>query len=448
MNGTPSLFETARRKKPGNRRFSGAGRLLCMAAAALWFCAGLPAHGQTPDEPGDPNVPQQLQDVEKQLDSATTRTQNLEKTAKELSTETEALSKRLIAIASKIQAREAQITAGEERLKKLAFEEDVMRGQLRDRRDALAELLAGLQRLERNPPPPLAVRPTDALSALRGAMLLGSVVPELRSQTGALVHNLSRLTELRTAIEREQSEVTENLERLDGERRQIAHLLQQKQALTQTIREELETERKRANTLAERAKSLKDLLAKLDQARKEAEQARLEAERAAASKREEQRKQQLARLTKPSVPFSKARGKLYFPAQGTRVRRFGSKDDVGSPAEGLSIATRAFAQVTAPSDGRVAYAGEFRGYGQLLIIDAGEGYHVLLAGMQNITVNVGQFVRAGEPVGTMGKEAALSTVIGNRANDPRPILYVEFRKNGNAIDPRPWWAGNDEKVRG
>ena len=445
MNGTTRLPETTRHRPQRNRRL-GVPCLRLVAALCLW--GSLSAHAQTPDEPGDPNVPQQLQDVEKQLDTVTTRTQNLEKTAEELAAETEALSKNLIAVASKIQAREAQITAGEERLKKLAFEEDVMRGQLRDRRDALAELLAGLQRLERNPPPPLAVRPTDALSALRGAMLLGSVVPELRSQAGAIAHNLSRLTDLRTAIQREQGEVTENLDRLDGERRQIAHLLQQKQALTQTIREELESERKRANTLAERAKSLKDLLAKLEQARKEAEAARQAAEKAAATEREKQREQRLASLMKPAVPFSKARGKLYFPAQGTRVRKFGSKDAVGSPAEGLSIATRTFAQVTAPNDGRVAYAGEFRGYGQLLIIDAGEGYHVLLAGMQNITVNVGQFVRAGEPVGTMGGEAALSTVIGNRADDPRPILYVEFRKNGNAIDPRPWWAGNDEKVRG
>jgi septal ring factor EnvC (AmiA/AmiB activator) len=96
----------------------------------------------------------------------------------------------------------------------------------------------------------------------------------------------------------------------------------------------------------------------------------------------------------------------------------------------------------------VAYAGEFRGYGQLLIINAGEGYHVLLAGMKKIAVDVGQFVRAGEPVGTMGAEAVKSAVIDIQAEGSKPILYVEFRKNGNAIDPRPWWAGNDEKVRG
>ena len=104
--------------------------------------------------------------------------------------------------------------------------------------------------------------------------------------------------------------------------------------------------------------------------------------------------------------------------------------------------------MTAPSDGWVAYAGHFRGYGQLLIINAGEGYHVLLAGMEKIAVDVGQFVRAGEPVGTMGAQATQSTMIGNPSESAKPILYVEFRKNGDAINPRPWWAGNDEKVRG
>ena len=207
--------------------------------------------------------------------------------------------------------------------------------------------------------------------------------------------------------------------------------------------------------MARKAKSLKDLLGKIEQARIAAEKARIaeEKERAAAleaekAEQERKRKLQLAKFMKPAIKFSRARGKLYYPAQGSRVRNYGDKDDLGDKAEGLSIETRQNAQITSPSDGWVAYAGEFRGYGQLLIINAGEGYHVLLAGMEKIAVDVGQFVRAGEPVGTMGLQAIRSAVIGTTAETSKPILYVEFRKNGNAINPRPWWAGNDEKVRG
>ena len=394
------------------------------------------------------NASEELQGVEQELDAATGRKDELEKAVEDLARETEEFSRKLVATASRVQASEAEITAGEERLGKLAVEERELREELNSRHDQLAELLAGLQQLEKDPPPPLAVNPADALAALRGAMLLGSVVPELRAQAGELVLKLSRMTDVRAAIQREQADLTENLGELDVKRREIAHLLEQKQTLTQTIRKELETERKKAKTLADKARSLKDLIGRLEAARIAEEEAQRQAELAEAAERERQRKIQLAKFMKPAIKFSKARGQLYYPAQGTRLREYGGEDELGGEAEGLSIETREFAQVTAPSDGWVAYAGEFRGYGQLLIINAGEGYHVLLAGMEKIAVDVGQFVRAGEPVGTMGAQAVQSAVIDIQAEGSKPILYVEFRKNGNAIDPRPWWAGNDEKVRG
>ena len=115
--------------------------------------------------------------------------------------------------------------------------------------------------------------------------------------------------------------------------------------------------------------------------------------------------------------------------------------------KGLSIAARPGAQITAPCDGWVVYAGPFRNYGQLLILNAGGGYHVLLAGMERITVDVGQFVLTGEPVGVMGgaPQAASLVAVGSS----QPVLYIEFRKDGTPVDPSPWWANHDsEKVRG
>ncbi len=419
-----------------------------LLAAALISGAGAQDVPDDAAQDGPDNTTKELRDVETELETVTGREKDLEKAVGELVREIEDLSGKLVATASRVQASEAEITAGEQRLANLSSEEQELRADLSSRHDQLAELLAGLQRLEKDPPPPLAVNPADALAALRGAMLLGSVVPELRAQASELVLKLSRMTDIRAEIQTEQSDLTENLGELDVERREIAHLLEQKQTLTQTIREELETERKRARTLAKKAKSLKDLLGRLESARIAEEEARRVAEETEALEQERQRKAQLAKFMKPAVKFSKARGQLYYPAQGSRLREYGGEDDLGGKAEGLSISTRQFAQVTAPSDGWVAYAGEFRGYGQLLIINAGEGYHVLLAGMEKIAVDVGQFVRAGEPVGTMGTEAVKSAVIDIQAEGSKPILYVEFRKNGNAIDPRPWWAGNDEKVRG
>jgi len=148
---------------------------------------------------------------------------------------------------------------------------------------------------------------------------------------------------------------------------------------------------------------------------------------------------------KPAIPFASAQGKLPLPAQGRRALAFGDRTQYGGQSKGTVIETRYGAQITSPCDGWVVYAGEFRSYGQLLIINAGGGYHVLLAGLSQIDVRSGQFVLAAEPVGTMS---------GGQKNTPAsaqisgPVLYVEFRKEGRPIDPGPWWASGQQKVQG
>lgn len=148
---------------------------------------------------------------------------------------------------------------------------------------------------------------------------------------------------------------------------------------------------------------------------------------------------------KPEIPFAEARARLPLPAQGRRVLAFGERTQYGANSKGIVIETRTAAQITSPCDGWVVYAGEFRSYGQLLIINAGDGYHVLLAGMSQIDVAPGQFVLAAEPVGTMsnaGKNGQEAPSVG------LPVLYVEFRKDGRPIDPDPWWVAGQQKVQG
>lgn len=146
---------------------------------------------------------------------------------------------------------------------------------------------------------------------------------------------------------------------------------------------------------------------------------------------------------KPAIPFENARARLPLPAQGRRVLSFGDKTNFGGQSKGLVMETRHSAQITSPTDGWIVYAGEFRSYGQLLIINAGGGYHILMAGLSQIDVQPGQFVLAAEPVGTMGaapKPQASATATA-------PVLYVEFRKDGKPIDPDPWWVEDARKVQ-
>ena len=147
------------------------------------------------------------------------------------------------------------------------------------------------------------------------------------------------------------------------------------------------------------------------------------------------------------MAFASARGRLPLPVSGSRTKEFGVPDRFGGTEKGVSIATRPTAQVTAPCDSWVVYAGPFRNYGQVLILNAGGGYHVVLAGMDRISVNVGQFVLTGEPIAVMGSGLQTAGTLASVSN--KPVLYVEFRKDGTPVDPSPWWAASKgEKVRG
>jgi septal ring factor EnvC (AmiA/AmiB activator) len=146
---------------------------------------------------------------------------------------------------------------------------------------------------------------------------------------------------------------------------------------------------------------------------------------------------------KPAIPFASARAKLPMPAQGRRALAFGERTQYGGQSKGMVLETRNGAQITSPCDGWIVYAGEFRSYGQLLIINAGDGYHILLAGLSQIDVQPGQFVLAAEPVGTMGGVTKSSSTQTGAS-----VLYVEFRKDGRPIDPDPWWVSGQQKVQG
>ena len=195
----------------------------------------------------------------------------------------------------------------------------------------------------------------------------------------------------------------------------------------------------------------------LDSARKAAEEAR-KADEARARLTQEQIEEAKKRFAEapqrdparlaPAIAFADAKGMLSLPAQGAIIKYFGAPSDFGGVEKGLSLATRPNAIVSAPSDGYIAFSGPWRSFGQLLIINAGGGYYVVLAGLARVDVAVGQFVLAGEPVGNMGDGTA-KTAAAIAIGATQPVLYVEFRKDGAAVDPGPWWSKSEmQRVRG
>ena len=358
------------------------------------------------------------------------------------------LNQQLIDTAGRVRAVEQRIAAAEARLKPLDDSENAIRASLDGRRTVIAEVLAALQRMGRRPPPAVLVQPEDALQSVRTAIMLGAVLPEMRHQAEALVTDLAELVRLRKEIATERDALARDLAALADDQHRLAMLVEGRQKKQAAAESELEAEKQRAAALAKQADNLKDLIARLEQGLDRGTRDARAAARALLEGRTVPGSLQDPGRLGPALTFVAARGLLPLPVNGVKVRNFGDPDSTGGAEKGLAIAARAGAQVTSPCDGLVVYAGPFRSYGQLLILNAGGGYHVLLMGMERISVDPGQFVLTGEPVAAMGSGGQIAAATAT-ITPSQPVLYIEFRKDGTPIDPGPWWAiSESEKVRG
>jgi septal ring factor EnvC (AmiA/AmiB activator) len=239
------------------------------------------------------------------------------------------------------------------------------------------------------------------------------------------------LASLREEADRNTTQLRGATASLQGERQRLEALLGEKARAEQERRQEAQDGTRQAEKLAAQARDLRELVEKLDADRKQREEAAKRSRTAAAA----------AKLTIPPPPpghlalaFTAAKGKLPLPARGTIAKRF-SDSETGPFARGIVVETRQRAAVVAPHDGQVVYAGEFRGYGLVLILEHGEGYHFLLAGLSRIDCAAGQWVLAGEPVGVMGS-----------AGGDSQRLYIELRRQGHPIDPLSWLVPDKDKV--
>jgi murein hydrolase activator len=354
----------------------------------------------------------------------------------------------MIEAAARVRAVEQQIAKTESRLAPIDEREAELRKSLEARRSVLAEVLAALQRMGRHPPPAIMVRAEDALQSLRSALLLGALLPEMRQEAESLISDLGELTRLRKTIAEERAKLNTDLGALAEDRTRLALLLDQRQKKQAEVDASLLAERQRAADLGRQAETLKELMTRLEQGLDgPGRSARAGSENKALDIRPDLSALKDPGRLAPAVAFASARRMLPLPVNGVRIKEFGASDGVGGTEKGLSISARPGAQVTAPCDGWVVYAGPFRNYGQLLILNAGGGYHVLLAGMERISVDLGQFVVTGEPVAIMGGRAQVAAILA--IGSGQPVLYVEFRKDGTPVDPGPWWAASEsEKVRG
>jgi septal ring factor EnvC (AmiA/AmiB activator) len=448
------------------------------AAASLASCLGLSpvlaADNTSPNPSPNSNVTQvpaandpadrkikerderlrELQGVEQSLQQSDAERQKIEEEIAALKADREKLRRDLIAAADRVRALEERASDAEARLAREVAQEQALKASLDGRRELMGHVLAALQRIGGKPPPAVIVSSQDILVAVRASMSLGAVLPQLRDEARTLAGDLADLVRLRQEITAERDGLNSDLAELREGRTRLSALIEARQASLATDELALGEAAKHAAALSQRAKNLRDFLASLDndiaQSEKRAAEDRKAAEALAVSTQNSFTAASLKEPTRlaPKISFAEARGLLPLPVAGSIFRDYGEPDEVTGQARGVSITTRPGAVVSSPSEGIVAHAGPFRGYGQLLIINAGNGYHIVLAGLGHIDVATGQPVLAGEPIGEMGDGNLLTTEVA-KTTSAGPVLYVEFRKDGSAINPGPWWAKTDQrKVRG
>jgi murein hydrolase activator len=454
--GTDSHFDTAHRghfrafRIPLSIALLSAG-LSGNTPATAQMAATTPAPASSPSPDAIKQREQELETTRAQQKSAADAQEKLNADIAAIGQDRSKLNQQLIDIAAQVRGVETKIDDAETRLRPLDAREQEIRGTLNSRRSEIVEVLAALQRAGRRSPPALLVRPEDALESLRTAMLLGSVVPELRARAQKLAGELGELVALHKTIATERDRLAADRDNLKSDQIRLAALIDERQRQQNSIEKDMATESMRAIALSKQVDSLQGLIAKMEQDSKTAAKAAAIAS-LQGTPANLNGKPNLGALKDPSrlspaIAFAAAKGLFALPVNGMKIRDFGGSDGVGGVEKGISLAARPGAQVTTPCDGWVVYAGPFRSYGQLLILNAGGGYHVLIAGMERISVNIGQFVLTGEPVATMGTTSQVASILA--ANASQPVLYIEFRKDGTPIDPGPWWATNEgEKVRG
>jgi septal ring factor EnvC (AmiA/AmiB activator) len=418
-------------------------------AVAILAAVAPPAAGQ-----------ERLETIEKAVQEDRAKAEQLQRKAQDLELEIQALRVDSIAAARQAQDFETKLSEIEIQLAALVAQETATAANLNARRAQMGGTLAALQRIALQPVEALAVSPATPVDTVRSAMLLRVAIPAIEQRAAELRRELDELASLRQEIAVQRNRLADTGQSLLDERERLADLIQRKSEARAATTAEQQAALERAARMAGEAKDLRDLLDRM------AQESQAEAEREARAEAERLAEEQAARAAQdtqvaaiPAIPpppestpdrpqaalarpanirpFPESGTSLVLPARGKVIVRYGqSRGDAGG-AKGITIAARRGAQVVAPFDGKVVYAGDFRRYGQILIIEHDGRYHTLIAGFDRIDAVVGQWLLAGEPVGILGTSETGTSE-----------LYLELRRAGQPINPLPWLATTGDKVKG
>lgn len=374
------------------------------------------------------DIENRLEAVQQDLEKSREKRANLDKAGRKAAAELRAVKRQGVNLARKMHRHSADADRIEAQLNSLEERERTKTEKMQQRKTQLSVTLAALQRLARMPTATLVAVPQSTDKTIRTAILLRAAVPELQRDAMSLGDDLRALTSLRDQISADKVALTDSLARLKAERKSLAALTSDKFKLLKNMKSAERAAAQKAARLSARAGNLRELLEKLSiRQNRPALRAPGSAPVALIP----------VPARKPAVtpPVTISRGVL--PAPGRVVTTFGAKMPNGTLSKGVFFVTRPSAAVVAPIPGRVVFAGQFRGYGNLVILELRDKGHALISGMSRIDAQVGDDVLVGEPLGEMTPSTGTA-----------PKLYFELRRRGRPINPMPSDTARRNKVSG
>ncbi len=411
-----------------------------MAGSHRWGAAllglGLLATGSAlPAQP----TRQQLRDAERAGAAERAAGQAAAERLRAAQAEASRLASARVATAAQLRGLETATSDAADEMAALAQRRTEAQARLAERAADLSALLPLIERLSVYPAETLLAVPAGPEAALRGLLVLKGLTRQLEKDAEELRAEDSEVTRLTTEISTQEHRLTAAQAAQAAQAAALDRQIEEAQARGQEAEDAAADANRAAAAQAAQADSLRAALAQLEASRRQ-EEARAQAEAAQAERQRRTSaataaRQRQAALAAPAGPgLAEPRGQLGAPVAGTVVRAFGAPSDAG-PASGISYQAPPASRVVAPCGGRVVFAGPFRSYGVLLILDCGGGYHFVLAGLDRLDVQVGRPVQPGEPVGVMPSWDP-------RTQGARPSLYVELRRDGAPINPAPFLRGH------
>ena len=385
-------------------------------AGALLFAGGATAQSIEEER-------RALENAKAQSAAADIRAARLEKLAAVQTNAAQAARAQAAAVASRIQSAESDITAAEARIALIDRLRNEAKARLLAKQEPAIKLIAALQLMARRPPALALVQRGSLSDLVHVRAVLAAIMPVLHARTAGLRAELDEGRRLRKDADRALVALSDGQKRLITERASLVQLALIRRRESQTLTGSAIIEQDRAMALGEKARDIVSLMSDINASA----ETRAQLETLSGPVLRPQRPGEPRAIPLEANILPSVRLPYRLPVTGTVITGLGEVSDAGVRARGLTIATRALAQVVSPAAGRIVFAGPFRGFGQIIIVDHGGRWTTLITSLSALDVRVGDIVVQGGPLGRAGNE--------------RPTVTVELRRDNQPVDITPFVAG-------